>query len=71
MCIHMGGFIPCIRIYIYQGAPGLIRVKAGLFFVRSRFDWVTFVKYLHGFAWVGFGQASSLPGFGQVGLVRV
>ena len=48
-----------VYIYIYQGAPGLIRVKTGLVFLRSRFDWVTFVKYYHGFARVGFGQVSS------------
>ena len=47
------------HIFIYQGAPGLIPVKMGLFCLRSRFDWVTFAKYLHGFARLGFGQASS------------
>ena len=60
-----------IYIYIYQGAPGLTRVKTGLVCLRSRFDWVTFVKQIHGFARVGFGQVSSLPGFGQVGFVRI
>ena len=54
---------------MYQGTPGLIRVKTGLFFLRSRVDWVTFVTYVHGFARVGFGQVLTLPGFGQVGLV--
>ena len=60
----------CIYICIYQGAPGLIRVKTGLFGLRSRFDWVTLVTYFHGFARVGFGQVSSYSGFGQVGFVR-
>ena len=41
-----------------QHAPGLIRVKTGLFFLRSRFDWVTLVKCFHGFARIGFGQVS-------------
>ena len=37
-------------IYIYQGAPGLIRLKTDLVFLRSRFDWVKLVKHFHGFA---------------------
>ena len=61
-----------IYVYIYIfGALGLIRVKTGLVSLRARFDWVTFVKYVHGFARVGFGQVLSLPGFGQVGFVWV
>ena len=70
ICIYIHMYL-YTYIHIYQGAPGLIRVKTGLAFLRSRFDWVTFLKYLHGFARVGFGQVSSLPGFGQVGFVRV
>ena len=46
-------------IYIYQGAPGFLRVKTGFVFLRSRCDQVTFVKWFHGFARVGFGHVSS------------
>ena len=61
--MHRDGFHT--NIHIYQGAPGLIRVKTGLVFLRSRFDWVTFVNDFHG-----------LPGSGlarfrvRLGLVR-
>ena len=62
-------FVVYIWYYIYQGATGLIRVKTGSVWLRSRFDWVTFVKYVHGLARVGIGQVLSLPWFGQVGFV--
>ena len=47
-----------IYIYVYQGAPGVIRIKTGLVLLRSRLDWVTLVRYFHGFTRVGFGQVS-------------
>ena len=74
--VSCNSFLPhiYIYIYIYQGAPGLIRVKLGLFFLRSRLDWVTFVKYVHGFARVGLARfrvstgsvRSGLSGFGNL-----
>ena len=54
-----------------SGCPQVDSGQTGLAFLRLRFDWVTFVKYFHRFARVGFGQVSSLPGFGQVGSVQV
>ena len=56
---HIGHDLAGREMEIYQDAPRLIRVKTGLDSLRSRFDWFTFVKYFHGFAWVGFGQVSS------------
>ena len=52
----------------------MIRVKTGLVSLRSRFDWVPFVKYDHGFARAAWAWTGSyvtgdmgLPGPGLLG----